>query len=114
MRYHVSTESGAAARGLGFGRAQRLAVEHTVGAYLRLFHDAHGLSRDEVRRYGEAVGDLLRAEHPDLCDELLPAPLKTNANYWPSMLAPNCWPDGTRASVPPWPSSAGVRQAITV
>lgn len=71
MRYHVSTERGAAARGLGFGAAQRSAVQHTVEAYLRLFHDAHGLSRDQVRCHGQAVGDLLRAESPDLCDEII-------------------------------------------
>ena len=70
MLEHISEEGTARERGLGFGEAMRDAVHGTVSAYERLFLEASGADSTAVRRFGERVGEHLRAEHPDAHEEI--------------------------------------------
>jgi isopenicillin-N N-acyltransferase-like protein len=70
MLEHLSEEGTARERGIGFGEAQRAAVERTLVAYERLFREAGGLDCAAVRSFGERVGERLGAEHPEAHEEI--------------------------------------------
>lgn len=67
---HESFETDPFARGRGFGAALRGAVENTVSAYRRLFHEMHGLGEDDLGLLGDVVGGMLEARRPDVLAEI--------------------------------------------
>jgi isopenicillin-N N-acyltransferase like protein len=67
---HHSTEPHPADRGVGFGRAQRTTVAHTVATYRRLFEVDCGLGPDRVAARGREVEERVRAFRPALAEEI--------------------------------------------
>src|SRR5918998_6644529 len=68
--FHHSTESTAAERGAGFGRAQSERIARTVEIYDRLFEVKNDLGKDDVARFGEQALDRIAAFAPELADEI--------------------------------------------
>jgi isopenicillin-N N-acyltransferase-like protein len=67
---HHSTEQNPADRGVGFGRAQRVTVAHTVATYGRLFEVDCGLGPDDVAARGREAEARVREFRPALAEEI--------------------------------------------
>jgi isopenicillin-N N-acyltransferase-like protein len=67
---HHSTERHPADRGVGFGRAQRTTVVHTVATYRRLFEVDCGLGPQDIAVRGREVEARVRAFRPALAEEI--------------------------------------------
>ena len=67
---HHSTEQHPADRGVGFGRAQRTTVAHTIATYRRLFEVDCGLGPDDVASRGREAEARVRAFRPALAEEI--------------------------------------------
>ena len=67
---YTSTEAEPGERGLRFGRDHSDAVGRNVTAYERLFDEIHGLGKADLDRIGADLRARLRAEAPELTDEI--------------------------------------------
>jgi isopenicillin-N N-acyltransferase-like protein len=56
---------------VGLGRAHGATIARTVALYERLFEETLAIGRDEVRRFGAQVSDVLQREAPELGEEIL-------------------------------------------
>jgi isopenicillin-N N-acyltransferase-like protein len=70
MRAHFSNERLAQDRGLVFGQAHSDAVQRTVRAYERLFHEVRDVDTSDIRHFGEAVAVRLGNDWPHAAQEI--------------------------------------------